>query len=184
MVGKDLRTNKTSIFSFGENSCSQLGLGNRRNLSQYNTPQIIQGKFKCHDGAVFYADDIKIINGGSKHSIVVLNNGKIFSWGSNNVGQLGHGETFETLSEPKQVLTLRHQVVVQAACGDLHTAVITDAAIFGHGEEVLKGTAMDLYGENAYKPQFIDSLELADTRFALLACGRYHTVISSTDGVV
>ena len=58
---------------------------------------------------------------------MVLNNGKIFSWGSNNVGQLGHGETFETLNEPKQVLTLKHQVVVQAACGDLHTAAITDA---------------------------------------------------------
>ena len=58
-------------------------------------------------------------------------------------------------------------------------------AIFGHGEEVLKGNlAMDLYGKCVYKPQFIDSLELADTRFALLACGRYHTVISSTDGVV
>ena len=35
-----------------------------------------------------------------------------------------------------------------------------------------------------YKPQHIDSLELANTRFALLACGRYHTRLSSTDGVV
>ena len=186
MVGKDLRTNTTSFFSFGDNSCSQLGLGNSKSLSQYNTPQIVMGKFKCHDGAIFLADDIQIINGGSKHSIVVLNNGKIFSWGSNAVGQLGHGETFEALNEPKQVLALKHQVVVQAACGDLHTAATTDAGdiwTWGRGLEGQLGHGY-VGGKCLYKPQHIDSLELANTRFALVACGRYHTVISSTDGIV
>ena len=97
MVGKDLRTDTTSFFSFGDNSCSQLGLGNSKSLSQYNTPQIVMGKFKCHDGAIFLADDIKIINGGSKHSIVVLNNGKIFSAGvAMQLANLGMGK----LSKP------------------------------------------------------------------------------------
>ena len=186
VIGRDLRTNEMIFYSFGENSSLQLGLGDDKTLSQYNSPQKINCNFLCHDGTVHTINHIKTIGGGSKHSIALLTNGKIFSWGSNGVGQLGHGKFFENLNAPKQILKLKHQNVLVAACGDLHTCAVTDAGDVWTWGRALEGQLghgkMDV--RCLYKPQFINVPELADIRFELVACGRYHTVISSTDGVV
>jgi hypothetical protein len=187
VIGKDIRTNKFFFYSFGGNSSNQLGLGDEKTLSQYNAPQKVHSNFLCHDGTVHNVSDIITIGGGSKHSIALLKNGKIFSWGTNDVGQLGHGENFQYLNVPKQILKLKHQNVLVAACGDLHTAAITDAGdvwTWGRGLEGQLGHGDEIGAKCLYKPQFINLPELADVRFSLVACGRYHTVISSTDGTV
>ena len=53
---------------------------------------------------------------GEKHSIVVTIDGGVFSFGSGNLGQLGHNSTNDELL-PKKIMELMGTEVSQIACG-------------------------------------------------------------------
>ncbi|XP_075588709.1 RCC1 and BTB domain-containing protein 2-like [Dermatophagoides farinae] len=77
-------TNKGEIYSWGLNSCGQLGLGDERNR---NTPCLVS----------FPNDDlidirIKDIVAGNYHSIFLFENGQLWGFGSNRDGELGLGD--------------------------------------------------------------------------------------------
>ncbi|KAK6472391.1 protein RCC2-like protein [Huso huso] len=73
----------------------------------------------------------------SAHSLLITTEGKLWSWGRNEKGQLGHGDT-KRVEEPKLVEALEDEVVVAAACGRNHTMALTEAGcVFSFGENKL-----------------------------------------------
>lgn len=50
--------------------------------------------------------------------------GRIFTCGSGEHGQLGHGN-YDPLYLPKMIQSLKEHRVVQADCGSIHTACVT-----------------------------------------------------------
>src|SRR5215475_7328464 len=56
------------------------------------------------------------------HSIVITEDGSVFSWGNGCYGQLGHGIDSH-LSVPTKISTLSN--VVSIACGSYHSMAIT-----------------------------------------------------------
>uniref|UniRef100_A0AAY5KX54 Regulator of chromosome condensation 2 n=1 Tax=Esox lucius TaxID=8010 RepID=A0AAY5KX54_ESOLU len=71
------------------------------------------------------------------HSLLITTEGKLWSWGRNEKGQLGHGDT-KRLEAPKLIETLADEVVVAAACGRNHTLALTESGTaYSFGENKL-----------------------------------------------
>jgi alpha-tubulin suppressor-like RCC1 family protein len=62
---------------------------------------------------------------GNNYTVGVTKNGKVFSWGDNGWGQLGHTDMKYRI-KPKRVKALRGIVIIKVSCGYNHTAAITD----------------------------------------------------------
>ena len=77
------------MYSWGLNNWGQLGIGNRENTS---TPTEIKE---------FKNVDIKMISGGAHHAIALTEDGHVYSWGKNEDGQLGIGDTYSEFNRKK-----------------------------------------------------------------------------------
>nr|XP_042128561.1 protein RCC2 [Peromyscus maniculatus bairdii] len=68
------------------------------------------------------------------HSLLITTEGKLWSWGRNEKGQLGHGDT-KRVEAPRLIEALSHEAIVLAACGRNHTLALTDTgSVFAFGE--------------------------------------------------
>ncbi|XP_044277203.1 protein RCC2 isoform X2 [Varanus komodoensis] len=68
------------------------------------------------------------------HSLLITTEGKLWSWGRNDKGQLGHGDT-KRVDAPKPIEVLGSEIVVSAACGRNHTLALTESgSVFAFGE--------------------------------------------------
>ncbi|XP_031554442.1 protein RCC2-like [Actinia tenebrosa] len=71
------------------------------------------------------------------HSIIITESGTAMSFGRNDKGQLGHGNT-ERCDKPTVIERLKYYKIVQASCGKSHSLVLTDdGRVFGFGENKL-----------------------------------------------
>uniref|UniRef100_A0A8C2JWS6 X-linked retinitis pigmentosa GTPase regulator n=1 Tax=Cyprinus carpio TaxID=7962 RepID=A0A8C2JWS6_CYPCA len=93
----------------------------------YLPPTIMQ-KHKFADNApskFWLKNDVPLRTAcGDEHTALVTENGKLFTFGSNNWGQLGLG-TKNTVNKPTCVKALKSERVKLAACGRTHTLVYT-----------------------------------------------------------
>ncbi|XP_068757073.1 X-linked retinitis pigmentosa GTPase regulator-like [Montipora capricornis] len=138
------------------------------------------GKSRFLDDKFWIRDDAVIhLACGDEHSAVVTENGKLYTFGSNGWGQLGHGNTVP-LSCPKLVKRLKPEKVRLVAAGRNHTIVSTESGklfSFGCGSDGQLG-----HGgcENSYAPKAIESLP--DQLYKMLACGSDFTAVITSHG--
>uniref|UniRef100_A0A8C3CMM8 Regulator of chromosome condensation 2 n=1 Tax=Cairina moschata TaxID=8855 RepID=A0A8C3CMM8_CAIMO len=68
------------------------------------------------------------------HSLLITAEGKLWSWGRNEKGQLGHGDT-KRVEAPRLIEVLGNEAIVLAACGRNHTLALTEnGSVFAFGE--------------------------------------------------
>ncbi|XP_072210465.1 protein RCC2 [Excalfactoria chinensis] len=68
------------------------------------------------------------------HSLLITAEGKLWSWGRNEKGQLGHGDT-KRVEAPKLIEVLGSEAIVLAACGRNHTLALTESgSVYAFGE--------------------------------------------------
>ncbi|CAN6464370.1 unnamed protein product [Victoria cruziana] len=120
---------------------------------------------------------------GPGHSLAVTSSGAIYSFGSNNSGQLGHG-TLEEEYRPRQIRSLAGIRIIQAAAGAGRTMLISDAGqVYAFGKESF-GEAE--YGGQGAKyvttPQLIESLK--GIFVVQAAIGNFFTAVLSREGNV
>lgn len=120
----DRKSKKNQIFAWGLNNFGQLGLGHTHNIL---TPSIVTG-LSDHD--------IIDIKGGEHFSIALSSEGKIFTFGRNEEGQLGLGdEETEYFSEPQEVLLAG---VKSIGAGPTYVYAMTDQPYsWGNGDRYL-----------------------------------------------
>ena len=131
-----LLTETFKLYTFGKNTYGQLGLGHTSPISSPTLVTYLQTK------------KIETIVCGAEHTVAITNDGEVYTCGLNLKGQLGLGDTHNrnspTLVENVSSRHLSYQGyslekgerVVQAACGGLHTLLITDrnkVLACGHG---------------------------------------------------
>ncbi|XP_019619950.1 PREDICTED: probable E3 ubiquitin-protein ligase HERC4 isoform X1 [Branchiostoma belcheri] len=153
--------NDGRIFSWGNNSHGQLGIGSTQNQSKPQELTTVTGIPFC-----------QIVAGGA-HSFVLSKSGAVFGFGRNTFGQLGLGDTKDR-QYPTHVKSLRSLKVAHIACGEEHTAVLTlDGGVltFGAGS----------YGQLGHNSNNHEALprkvfELMGLEVTQLACGRMHTM--------
>lgn len=102
-----------SVWSWGDNTHKQLA--GYSSLSSAN-PLAIQKE----DGNRF--TNVKAIAAGGYHTVALDKNGKVWTWGSNDSGQLGHSPLLSASGSPKIVVGLPE--IVAIAAGDYHTMVV------------------------------------------------------------
>ncbi|XP_043244131.1 RCC1 domain-containing protein 1-like [Amphibalanus amphitrite] len=118
-----LLTRSGRVFTFGGGSRGQLGTGE---LSSSDMPQLVTAL----DGLA-----ITQVCAGGWHTAALSSSGDVYTWGWNESGQLGLGDTVNVAAEPALVDALPSDVTVtQLACGSRHTlALLEDGSVMGWG---------------------------------------------------
>nr|KAE8935046.1 hypothetical protein PF009_g14993 [Phytophthora fragariae] len=130
---------------------------------------------------------------GASHSFALAEDGDVFSWGVGRSGALGHGlnaveQTFDTVSTPMEVLTLKGRRVVQIACGDMHSAALLasgELLTCGQRDHGRLGRQSDIITRNS---QRADGGECSSwfspvvfpqqgVKCTYVACGAAHTLV-------
>lgn len=147
------------IYSWGENTHGQLGLGDTKTRVR---PELIR--------SLRSAKASKIATGGN-HSMVISRKGLLFAFGSNSNGQLGIGSELKMQCNPTLVEKFNENWNCnEISCGSLHSIILANKIIYsdnGHRSHLDKNYVFVMgansYGQlginqsgNVYKPIRLD----------------------------
>nr|XP_023854299.1 X-linked retinitis pigmentosa GTPase regulator [Salvelinus alpinus] len=156
------------VYGAGSNQEGQLGLGH---CDDTNTFHLIH-PFSDHA-------PIKMLAAGCNTSAALTEEGRLFMWGDNSVGQIGLGaESYA--SEPREVMV--GQSVAWVSCGYHHSAFVTvdgDLYTFGESRNGRLGLFRDQLA-NHRVPQQVDGIQ---DPVIQVSCGGEHTVALTKEDV-
>ena len=112
---------KNGVFSWGDNDCGQLGIGNEIDQS---SPQHI----------LFFKNPEEIISlsCGFNFCICICTNG-VFSWGGNGFGQLGIGNEIDQ-SSPRQIDFFKYpEEIISLCCGAFFCICVCKCGVYSWG---------------------------------------------------
>jgi alpha-tubulin suppressor-like RCC1 family protein len=116
------------MFSCGYNDRGQLGVGNR----------IASGSYKIIDAASVASERIVAVACGQQHNVASSDTGKVFTWGSGTLGQLGLDSVGDRLMPHSlDAFPEDDAFIVDVACGSNHSMVLSRLGVvygFGHSE--------------------------------------------------
>ncbi|PIA64005.1 hypothetical protein AQUCO_00201359v1 [Aquilegia coerulea] len=129
---------------------------------------------------------------GEWHTAVVASSGQLFTYGDGTFGVLGHGNV-QSISQPKEVESLKGLRVKSVACGPWHTAAVVDIMVdrsignassgklftWGDGD---KGKLGHVDRETKLLPTCV--ARLVEHDFVQVSCGRMLTVGLTSTGLV
>uniref|UniRef100_A0A673YYV4 HECT and RLD domain containing E3 ubiquitin protein ligase 3 n=1 Tax=Salmo trutta TaxID=8032 RepID=A0A673YYV4_SALTR len=157
-----LSKGENELFTWGQNSSGQLGLG--KGEPSTLSPQPV----KSLSGI-----PLAQITAGGDHSFALSLSGAVFGWGKNSAGQLGLNDK-QDRSVPCHIKFLRSQKVVYISCGDEHTAALTkDGGLFTFGDGSRGQLGHDSTNSEPLPRQV---QELMGSEVSQIACGRHHTL--------
>lgn len=120
---------------------------------------------------------------GPGHSVVVTTNGAVYTFGSNGLGQLGHG-TIEEEWRPRIIRSLQGIRIIQAAAGAGRTMLISDAGrVYAFGKDSFGEAEYGVQGSKIVTtPQLVESLK--GIYVVQAAIGNFFTAVLSREGRV
>nr|AKN21711.1 NEK8-2 [Schmidtea mediterranea] len=124
---------------------------------------------------------IKQICSGENHTIVLTTDRTVFTWGSNEFGQLGHGDLVDR-KKPELVSSLTQKSLIRIACGN-------DFSIFGPENGIIMTCGSGISGslghgdfKDVLKPRLIESLLTIDV--VCISATNSHVVVVSSEDVI
>lgn len=141
--------NKGKVFAWGAPEQNQLG---RRVVERDVKASALRA------GGIAFKRGVRIVKiaAGSYHSFALDDQGRVWSWGLNNFGQLGHSASIDDDDlcqlEPKlvEVLAEEHRVT-EVIGGEHHSMVLTDEGkvfVFGRADQQALGIAAEQYNRD------------------------------------
>ncbi|NLH98444.1 MAG: cadherin-like domain-containing protein, partial [Chthonomonadales bacterium] len=154
------------LWAWGANAWGQLGLGDNADRS---------GPIEV---AAFSGQTIRAIAAGSEHTLAATDDGTFWSWGRNDIGQLGLGDT-TARNTPQAVAALSGRVVIGVAAGWYHSLAITSggelwACGYNDYGQLGLGTTSD-----CLSPARVTAL--AGLRVTRVSAGYEHTLVMTSD---
>ena len=126
-----------------------------------------------NDGNVAHADNVRTLACGYHHTVIIREDGSVWSTGRNDYGQLGLGDTTR-----RNQFTNTGVTAEQVACGEIHTVIIKDdGSVWMTGSN---GNGQLGLGDTSNRNQFTNTGVTAKQ----VACGNAYTVIIKDDGSV
>jgi len=114
---------------------------------------------------------VKKLCGGDSHSLLLSNDGELYSWGNNSFGQSGQGED-HLIKEPRKIDGLENIVDI-GAWGNYSIAINETGDVYGFGE------LRDITGaDNEFSPVRICGAS-SKNKPAKVSCGKSHILIFS-----
>jgi len=159
-------------YACGANRNGQLGVGDTEDRL---VPTLITGQLQAKT-AVYVA-------AGDDHTVCITEDGSLFSWGCNDNGQLGVGDT-EKRRVPTLVTGLQGKRVVHVAAGEVHTVCSTaDGSVFTWGSGVCGQLGLGDDESNRLLPTLVRG-ELQGKQVMQVAAGDKHSACVTHDGSV
>lgn len=154
-----------ALYTFGEKDSGKLGLSTEK-LANHKVPQQVTD----------ILDRVVQVACGGGHTVALTEN-EVYSFGLGQFGQLGHGTFIFESRLPRVVEHFRRGRVKHAACGENHTALITDSGLlytFGDGRHGKLGL-----GEENFTNQFKPTLcpRFLDYHVHSVTCGGCHMLV-------
>ena len=165
-------TDTGEVFTCGYNDSGQCGLGTVGRVTSLRRIEALQDK-----GVVNL-----VSSNGCEHLVAVSEDGEVYTCGYNARGQLGHGTKTQVIV-PRIIDSLATRRVIKVACSYYHTIIATDEdEIFACGRNDFGQLGVGTR-EEMLRPEPVPFF--ADKGAVLsLACGQYHTLVSTTQGGV
>jgi alpha-tubulin suppressor-like RCC1 family protein len=162
-----------TVRSWGENSYGQLGLGFYGPTTSERIPVAIPG----FSGVRAIASD-----GEGKHSLALLSDGTVKSWGLNDQGQLGQGGNVGQVSaRPFAVRDLKN--VRAIATGEVHSlAVLESGRVKSWGNNTYGQLGNGAHGDGTGADTPVDVVGLSEVRS--VTGGRYNSLAVLESGKV
>uniref|UniRef100_A0A0K6SAB2 RCC1-like domain-containing protein n=1 Tax=Chromera velia CCMP2878 TaxID=1169474 RepID=A0A0K6SAB2_9ALVE len=160
------------VFSTGENSVGQLGNGTWGSGTE-------KSSFMRVTAGGLSAERVVAAATGSDHALVLCDSGKLFSWGGNDHGQLGHGDTTDRSVPTEMTSASSAARISEISVGSLSSLVRTeDGEVYGWG--------WDTHGQMCQRSTSISrtSPVLIATGVTEMVGGRSHTLLKVTNGTV
>ena len=155
--------NDNTLWGCGDNSCGQLGLGDKTNRTTFTR-------------VTTNTDDIKEIYCGSYHAIILKNDGTLWSCGDNSFNQLGLGDN--KIRTTFTQVTANTDNIKEIYCGANRTLILkNDGTLWGCGYNRYGELGL---GEIADKNIFTQITTNADD-IKLVCCGDNYTIILKND---
>ncbi|XP_064871044.1 X-linked retinitis pigmentosa GTPase regulator-like [Oncorhynchus nerka] len=156
------------VYGAGSNQEGQLGLGH---CDDTNTFHLIH-PFSDHA-------PIKMLAAGCNTSAALTEEGRLFMWGDNSVGQIGLGaESYA--SEPREVMV--GQSVAWVSCGYHHSAFVTvDGDLYTFGES--RNGRLGLFRDQLANHRVPQQVEGIQDPVIQVSCGGEHTVALTKEDV-
>ena len=127
-------TDGGEVFTWGWGDHGQLGHGTNHNEM---APKLVEHLLLPAWGSATGLR-AKQVCCGQDHTLVLTEDGKVFSWGANRRGQLGHGDTMST-STPRKVDSFNRRVAQVAAGANHSVALMEGGLVFSWGSGALLG---------------------------------------------
>ncbi|KAH7681525.1 Regulator of chromosome condensation 1/beta-lactamase-inhibitor protein II [Dioscorea alata] len=120
---------------------------------------------------------------GPGHSVAVTSKGEVYTFGSNSLGQLGHGTLVDEW-KPRPVRSLQGIKIVQAAVGASRTMLISDTGrVYAFGKDTFGETEFGVdWSKLLTTPQLIESLK--NVFVVQASIGNFFTAVLSREGRV
>ncbi|KAI4456139.1 ubiquitin-protein ligase e3a-related [Holotrichia oblita] len=157
------------MFAWGSTVHGELGLGGiedehilaPRNLDWYKAGDVIQAA--C----------------GANHTLLLANDGKVYSCGNNDFGQLGHDQPRK---RPQLVSSLDAHSISQVACGASHSLALNQwGQVFAWGSDNYGQLGLQLGSDNVQPvPKILKAL--ATYHVIQIACGENHSIALTNNG--
>eukprot|EP00924_Labyrinthula_sp_SR-Ha-C_P001058 maker-scaffold_7-snap-gene-12.36-mRNA-1 protein AED:0.02 eAED:0.02 QI:146/1/1/1/1/1/6/95/433 len=157
------------VFGFGKNHKKALGVSSDNKVFK---PQRIE---KGIEGV-----KVKQVAAGRDFSLFLAGDGKVYSCGANEFGQLGLSTSELSVSEPRLISSLSGENIVQVAAGEYHAAAITEAGkvyTFGLGKDGQTGQPGK---NNLTAPKQVAGL--SHEKVVQVSCGNGHTAVVTESG--
>eukprot|EP00210_Caulerpa_lentillifera_P005778 g5525.t1 len=163
-----------NIWSFGCNAFGQLGLGKQAEKRLF---------LNLDECVFFYKGNLELMSFlgieiccGASHSLAISDTGELFSWGTNQHGQLGHERGFFTSSieySPRFIRSLRDIKITSLGAGQVCSGALDDSGnIYTWGSNQFWQLGHSTTGGEFSIPQQLPSL----TNARSLIIGGFHTM--------
>jgi alpha-tubulin suppressor-like RCC1 family protein len=178
--------NTGKVLTFGHNQFGQLG--NTTNVDE--NPSVNNSPLEVTSANGYNGTNAIMVSCGSYHTAILLNNGKVLTFGRNNDGELGNGASNANAnSSPLEVTSTSgydRSNCVMVSCGNAHTAILLDngkVLTFGYNVYGQLGNSNSGHGNNANTPVEVTNANGYDKKDAvMISCGGEHTTILLNTG--
>lgn len=146
-------------------------------LNNYNQICVKKGKNEFEHFPVKTAmENVKEIAGGQHHTVVLTNDGKVFSIGRKEYGRLGLGEVSEDVKELSLISSLNDKNIISISCGAENTFGLTKDGkvhVWGSGTSSTLGTGDE---DDVVTPKVLVSAQVKDKNVLSVSGGGQHTL--------